>query len=291
MSAIKRGVKKVFRGVKKVLKKIPKPILIAGALLLTGGLAAGGFAAFGAIGQATTLGGKMSAMFGAVGQTMAAGGQAIAGSLGIGSGITGTGATSAFAGATTKGATLGTGVLAQSLGLSAGPAGLQALSQVPAGAGVLRPEFAPSFPSAAKAVETAAQTTGFIGKAMESFNGMSAVGQMAVAQGIFGGMQSLAQSREARRQEKRQDSLGLFGARRRGGEGVIEGDFGMAVRQGFGLDAAPTAQAAFPTQAQDVSQPLLSQYEEDEDEGVMAAGFGLDRGLLAQSQMNMPNFV
>ena len=300
MSAIKRGVKKVFRGVKRVIKKIPKEVWIAGAILLTGGLAAGGFAAFGAVGSATGMAAKTSAFFGAVGQTMAAGAQAIAGSIGVGSGITGTGMTSAFAGTAGQGATLGTGVLAQGLGLSAGPAAAAPLASPVTTAPASRVGemlsgigIAPQAASSAAAAAAPQATGGFLGKAMGAFKGMSDIGQMAVVQGIFGGMQSMAEAREMRRQEKRADSLGIFGAQRRGGGGVIEGDFGAAVREGFGLDAAPTTASAGLLGPAPMSQfrDIDPRQQEEEEIGTLAGGFGLERGLLAQSQANMPQFV
>lgn len=228
--SIGRGIKKVFRGVKKVVKKIAKPALIATAIFFTAGLAAGGFAAFGATTGLSFLG--------AVGQTTVAGVQAIAGSLGIGSGIAGTGMTSAFAGTATKGAKLSTGILAQGLGLSAGPAGLQALQATPAGAGVLKAGSAPAFPGAtevsrsslsalggsaasgysAGAANSALKVTskGIFGKLGSAFAGLGDLGQLAVIQGVMGGIGSVMQGKEMRRQEKRADEVGMFGVPMKG---------------------------------------------------------------------------
>ena len=118
MSGIAKGVKKVFKAVKKVVKKIWKPLLIATAVAFTGGLAAGGFAAFQGV---SSVGGFL----GAVGSTTMAGVGAIGGTLGLGTNVgTFTGGASGVFGATATsagyaGATLGNGALGQWLGASA----------------------------------------------------------------------------------------------------------------------------------------------------------------------------
>lgn len=186
MSKIKKGLKKVFKGVKKVAKKIWKPVLIAGAVLLTGGLAAGGFAAFSGV---SGVGGFM----GAVGKTMAIGAKAIAGSLGMQTGWTLAGNTAANAAASTM---VGTSLKAAS--------GTLGGSLVGAGA------------------TSAAATSGIMGTVGAALKGLtgSTVGQLAIAQGIMGGLQSVAQSRETARQEKRYDTEYVWGVQRRGGDGT-----------------------------------------------------------------------
>lgn len=188
MSAVKRAGRKIYRNtVGRIPSSIRKPLLIVGGTLLTAGLASGGFAAFKA--ASGPLG-----VFQATGQTMAAGAQAIAGSLGFGSGVTGT----VFANAGAGGATLGTGALAQTLGLAG-------------------PLIGPAAP--AGVATTAGQ--GFLGVVGKSLSGLggSTVGQMMLAQGVMGGIQSFAAGREARRQEKRHDQGTVWGAQRRGGGG------------------------------------------------------------------------
>jgi hypothetical protein len=256
MSSIKRGVKKVFRGAKKVVKKIAKPALIAGAIYLTAGLATGGFASMQA-------GSGIGGFFKSVGTTLSNGVQAVNGALGIGQ----AGAMKAEAGRV-----LG---LAHSSIPFSGAAGAASTS----GGGVF------------------SAVGGLIGKASKAFQGLSNPVQTAIIGGFSGALAGAAQRKEVRRLERRQDELGFFGVQRRGSEGVVVGDFGAAVRAGFGVDAPATAQTAPPpTQtAPPPTQGLLdapfTREEEAEDEGVMAGGFGLERGLLAQSQFNMPNFI
>lgn len=196
--SIGRAFKKVFRGVKKVVKKIAKPALIIGGTLMTAGLVTGGFAAFQGV---TTATGFLKA----AGQTMVAGAQSIAGSLGIGSGITGTGMTAPFAGV--EGATLGSGVLAQSLGLSAGPSA----DVLTRGAKTLGPG-----PWSTEALKEAGATRGVFGKLGSAFAGLGDLGQYAIIQGTLGGISSYMQNKEMRRQERRADEVGGFGTPSRG---------------------------------------------------------------------------
>jgi len=294
---IGRGIKKVFKGVKKVVKKIAKPALIIGATLMTAGLATGGFAAF--QGVNTAMG-----FLKAAGQTIVAGGQAIAGSLGIGSGITGTGFTAPFAGATTQGATLGTGVLAQNLGLSAGPAGLQALQATPAGAGVLKAGSAPAFPGATEVSSSSlsslggsaasgysagvgnsalkAGSKGLFGKLGSAFAGLGDLGQLAVIQGVMGGISSYMQGKEARRQEKRADEVGMFGVPMRG-EPAYSSEQLAEIFSEFRLN--PVGGSYTPPPIPDrASGPAPRRPRKDQEEPTKTGG----KGLLAQEDEYQP---
>lgn len=317
MSAIAKGVKKVFKGVKKVVKKIAKPVLIGGAIFFTAGIAAGGFAAFGASSGLS--------FFGAVGQTMAAGAQAVAGSLGIGSGIAGTGVTSAFAGTAAQGATLGTGVLAQTLGLSAGPAAA-ASGTAQAGAGVLKSGLAPALPgevtkaslanlggSAASgyaagtggsALATSGGVLGKVGGALKGMAG-SNVGQLMLAQGIMGGIQSYAQSEEAKKDRKRFMKSGVFGVARgeKYGQAFGPADIEQAAASIPGTAAYARAQQQ-PQQGQtaNATQPVQSPtpsgggsligqtYEEGErqNQAQMAMQPGFSNPYNQNNQQGMP---
>ena len=256
MSRLKNGIRKVFRGAKNVVKKVWKPALIVGATLLTGGLAAGGFAAFSG---ASGIGGFM----GAVGSTMAAGAQAIAGSLGIGAGISGAAgsSTAAFGAAGLSGATLGTGALAQGLGLATMTAGQASLANTM----LAKPGGILSSAMGAGGTAAAASTGGFLGTAMSALKGMagSNVGQLAIAQGIMGGIQSYAAARETRRQEKRHDSEYVWGAQRRGGDGsnAID-DFQLPEMPTDGPGRPPT-----PTEWR-ASDPQYANVEDDEPENL-----------------------
>lgn len=194
MSSVKRIGRKVFRstvgGLVASTRKLRKPALIIGATFLTAGLVSGGFA----MGSAGGIGG----FFQGVGQTLSQGGQAISGALGFGGAATGGASTVSLAG------------------------GSGATSMLSQQAGILQSMGVPSsIASATTGAATAARATGFlgtVGNALRSM-GSSTVGQLAIAQGIMGGIQSFAQARETRRQERRHDEGVVWGAQRRGGEG------------------------------------------------------------------------
>ena len=137
---------------------------------------------------------------------------------------------------------------------------------------------------------------GLLSKAGKAFGSLSDPVKTAIFSGLGGAFKDHQERKEIRRAERRADETGLYGARRRGGEGLIEGDFGAAVRAGFGLDEAPaTASMGLlgdaPTTSFRDAALTRQQEEEDEEVGTLAGGFGLERGLLAQSQLNMPQFV
>lgn len=258
MSSIKRGVKKVFRGAKRVVKKIAKPALIAGAIYLTAGLATGGFAA-------APAGSGLPGFFKSVGTTFSNGVSAVHGALGIGQATT----TAPVAGSPVAG---GADLFStQAVGLAKRPLTQRAVEEATKKSGIF------------------SAVGGLLGKASNVFQGLSDPVQTAIIGGFSGALSNAAERKEVRRLERREDELGFMGVQRRGSGGVITGDFGAAVREGFGLDTPATAQAAQPPR-QSLLDPLRAQ-EEDEDESVMASGFGLERGLLAQSQLNMPNFI
>lgn len=198
--SIGRGFKKVFRGVKKVIKKVAKPALIIGAVLMTAGLVTGGFAAF------TAASGPLGFLK-AAGQTMLAGGQSIAGSLGIGGGLSGSLVAEGGAFAGMEGATLGSGVLAQSLGFSSGPTA-DALTR---GAEKLGPG-----PFSTETLKEAGATKGVFSKLGSAFAGLGDLGQYAIIQGTLGGISSVMQGKAMRRQERREDAVGGFGTPSRG---------------------------------------------------------------------------
>ncbi len=108
MSKVVRGVKKGVKKVGKAVSRNWKPIVGAGLAAFTGGLAVGGLGAF----QSAVA---TKGLWSTVGSTMWAGVTGTAGTLGIGSGASGTFA----AGAGMQGATLMTGAGAQALGLAA----------------------------------------------------------------------------------------------------------------------------------------------------------------------------
>lgn len=214
MSGIKRGVKKVFRGVKKVIKKVAKPALIIGGTLLTAGLVTGGFAAFKGV---TTMGG----FFKATGQTLLLGGQSIAGSLGLTDGVTQELANDIGL-PNLKGADLFSGTAAQALGLE-GPSNILAgrgpLSNeaFAAATNVSRDTLSGLGGYAASGYSTAKKASGgLFRKVASAFGGLSDMGQYAVINGIMGGIGGMMEERELRRQERREDRLGVFGTPRRG---------------------------------------------------------------------------
>jgi len=254
MSFVKKAAKKVFKGAKKVVKKVWKPALIAGATLFTGGLAAGGFAAFSG---ATTLGGFM----GAVGQTMAVGGQAMLGSLGLTSGVSGS--LSAATGVA-QGTTLFNGALAQGLGLSAGVGGSGAGGLIGAGgvgstpiAGVGSSGFAGGVTAGAGTTLGAAAGTGsnFIAGIGKTLGGLASggIGKMALFQGISGGIQSFMASREAAKERKINRRRNFAGGPMRGGS--AEGGFEFPdFSQGQSQTAEATNQGSFTPPAQQQAQ-------------------------------------
>lgn len=135
---------------------------------------------------------------------------------------------------------------------------------------------------------------GLLSKAGKAFGSLSDPVKTAIFSGLGSAFKDHQERKEIRRAERRADETGLYGARRRGGGGLIEGDFAAAIRQGFGLDEAPTTASAGllePAPMPDFRQIDPRQQEEDEEVGTLAGGFGLERGLLAQSQLNMPQFV
>lgn len=135
---------------------------------------------------------------------------------------------------------------------------------------------------------------GLLSKAGKAFGSLSDPVKTAIFSGLGGAFKDYQERKEIRRAERRADETGLFGARRRGGGGLIESDFGAAVRTGFGLDEVPATAATGllePAPMPDFRQIDPRQQEEDEEVGTLAGGFGLERGLLAQSQLNMPQFV
>lgn len=269
MSKIAKGVKKVFKGAKKFVKKIAKPVLIGAAIFFTAGIAAGGFAAFSGV---SSLGG----FFGAVGNTIGVGFQATMGSLGLSQGVS---ASMASASGVQAGTTLGTGTFAQALGLSAGPnttaavkAGMEATAgqgagvlsknalieagtqgsnvlglgkTVGAGAGVTSKSLAAlGGPTATGGA--GAGSGGLLSTLGGAFKGMASTntGQLMLAQGIMGGIQSYAQSEEAKKDRKRFMKSGVFGVAR-----------GEKYGQAFGPADIEQAAASIPgTAAYDRSQ-------------------------------------
>lgn len=217
MSFVKKAAKKVFKTVKKVVKKVWKPVLIAGAIAFTGGLATVGFGAFSG---ATTLGGFL----GGVGNTMLAGAQAIGGSLGIGQGLSST-----VAGATgsTAGTTLGSGVLAQSLGFG-GPAANMGLNA----AGVPNSIAATSNVSTSSlaglggqsAINAAATVTpsagkGFLSAAMKAVGNFASTdaGRMMLFSGVSQGIQGYLANEQYEKEQKRRDRANFYGGPMIGG--------------------------------------------------------------------------
>jgi hypothetical protein len=67
-----------------------------------------------------------------------------------------------------------------------------------------------------------ASGSGLVGKAFNAFNGMSNVGQLMVAQGIMGGIQSYAASEEAEKKRRQFQKSGVFGVAR--GEKYADSD-------------------------------------------------------------------
>jgi len=253
MSSIKRGVRKVFRGAKRVVRKIAKPALVVGAIYLTAGLATG----FAPMAAGSGLPGFLSS----VGTTIGNGAKALGGALGFG------------------------GATAPAVGAGNLPASLQAATYASAAT--------PAATAAAQSSGILSGVGGFLSKAGKAFTSLSDPVQTAILTGASNALQGAAARKEARRLERREDETGLFGARRRGGGGLIEGDFGAAVRAGFGLDAAPTTASAGLLEAAPMPEfrDFDPRQQEEEEIGTLAGGFGLERGLLAQSQANMPQFV
>lgn len=200
MSTIKKGFKKLYRGVKKVIKKIPKPVLIIGATLLTAGLATPGvFAGIGSsMASATGVMAKTGAFFKGVGTALATGASTIGSALGFGGAAGATGPMAGLGPLSNSAYATATGVSSTSLaGLGGGAANLWA------------------------AGGTALKSSGFMGTVMGALGNMTkgTVGQMMLAQGIMGGIQSYQQAREVERQEKRFDQEYVWGTQRRGGTG------------------------------------------------------------------------
>jgi len=132
---------------------------------------------------------------------------------------------------------------------------------------------------------------GLLGKASKAFQGLSDPVQTAIIGGFSGALSNAAERKEIRRLERRDDEVGVFGVQRRGSGGVITGDLGAAVRQGFGLDTPTTAQTQTPTQSGLLGTfPAQEDYDDSESDSE-TGGFAFEGGLLAQSQMNMPNFI
>jgi hypothetical protein len=296
MSSIKRGVKKVFRGVKKVVKKIGKPALIIGASFLTAGLVAGGFAAFSGV---STIGG----FFGAVGNTIGVGFQATMGSLGLSGGVSGS---LAAATGVAPGTTLGTGALAQGLGLSAGPtagtaameAGAAALGPGPfsqqalveAGTtggsflGMGKPLAAASSATSGglswltgEASRQTAQNTGLFGTLSGAFNGMSPAMQVMLGQGVATGLGNMAQAKELRRQERREDARGIFGYTMGGEQRATPEQFAEIGRE-------------YAMQGPDITgyQRRRGDTQIDEDESSDYSTSRANRSLLPRDSMNIP---
>lgn len=186
--SIKKAFKKVFKPIKKVMKKIAKPALMIGATLFTSGIVSGGFGAFSSVGAAGSLGSKIGAFMGAVGKTIGQGATALTGGLFGG-------------GAQSGGATISD--LASQEGMGALQSSLNAL------------------PGAGGTVTQGGGGGGFLGNVMGALKnfGSTDTGKMIIAQGIMGGIQSYAEGRERRRQEKRYDKQAVFGVRRRGSKG------------------------------------------------------------------------
>jgi hypothetical protein len=90
----------------------------------------------------------------------------------------------------------------------------------------------------------------------------STVGQMAIAQGIMGGIQSYAQAKETERQEKRYDSEYVWGTQRRGGDGSNVIDFQLPELPTSGPGRPPT-----PTEWR-ATQPQYANVEEEQPENL-----------------------
>lgn len=138
MSGIVKGIKKVFKKIVKVVKKIAKPLLIAAAVVFTGGLALSAFPAM--AGFAASLPGFAGGGF-----------------LGLGIGATataGTGMFSALAGAIGLGGGIAAGAIGAGTSLAALPASLQA-----AGAAALTGGTAASTAAIAAGAPMAGQIT------------------------------------------------------------------------------------------------------------------------------------
>lgn len=264
--SIGRGIKKVFRGAKKVVKKVAKPALIIGAVLMTAGLATGGFAAFSA--ASGPLG-----FLKAAGQTMLAGGQSIAGSLGIGSGLSGSLVAEGGAFAGMEGATLGSGVLSQSLGLSSGPT-TDALTR---GAERLGPG-----PFSTETLKEAGAAKGIFGKLGSSFAGLGDLGQYAIIQGTLGGISSVMQGKEMRRQEKRADEVGMFGVPMKGDPAYSSEQLAEIFSQ-YRLNPAGGSYTPPPVPDVDTG-PTPRRPRRDQDESTKTSG----RGLLAREDEYQP---
>ena len=245
----------IKRGVKKVFRGAKRVVRkIAKPALIVGAiyLTAGLATGFAPVAAGSGLPGFLSS----VGTTIGNGAKALGGALGFGG--------------------------------AAAPEGFQTAlrmaSKVPFGSGA---------PAAAESAGILSGVGGFLSKAGKAFTSLSDPVQTAILTGASNALQGAAARKEARRLERREDETGLFGARRRGGGGLIEGDFGAAVRAGFGLDAAPTTASAGLLEPAPMSQfrDIDPRQQEEEEIGALAGGFGLERGLLAQSQANMPQFV